>query len=458
MPLAEAKKEGLAGDQGRTGPSPSRRFGITLYRNGRKLRTFFPEKSMTIGREPDNDIVYHQWSGSERFTLVEKVGAERFFLNVTDNVVGKVRFAKSEMDFSDLICSGVLPRKNGVYQFEITDGKEEELHFGELTFKIGFEIPPAPPEIVSISKIMPTRRSPLATMDDEDRRFTYLFLAILTLSVFFLIFAFRVGSASNLIKVQDIPEVVAQLVDVEDLQNQMTGTSETKTEGPGAGGGGGESKNYGPSGDGTGVLTTGLLGLLTTEGSSGGPSVVDILGNGSGVGDIDAVLGGLGGLTTSGAGGGLGGGGLGGLGGLGGSGGMDLAALLGGGGGGGFDSSELETAGTVTLTGPSSISGTGAGESGRTSSAISSVIAAHMAGLQSAYNAQLKRNPNLSGKIVVTFTINAQGVVTNAYVTSSTMNCPELESQIVSRIYGWKFPAVSGGEVTVIYPFVFIKT
>jgi TonB family protein len=250
--------------------------------------------------------------------------------------------------------------------------------------------------------------------------------------------------------------VVAQLVDVEDLQNEMSGTGESKTEGAGGGGGGG-GQNYGPSGEGPGVLSTGLLGLLTTEGFSGGPSVVDILGGSGGVGDIDAILGGLGGLTTSGAGGGLGGGGLGGLGGLGGSGGMDLAALLGGGGGGGFDSSELETAGTVTLTGPSSISGTGAGESGRTSSAISSVISAHMAGLQSAYNAQLKRNPNLGGKIVVTFTVNAQGIVTNAYVSSSTMNSPELESQVVSRIYGWKFPAVSGGEVTVVYPFVFIK-
>jgi len=454
MPLAEAKKESYAGEEGRTESSAPSRFGITLFRNGKKLRTIFPEKSVTIGRDRGNDIVYHLWSGTERFNLVEKIGANRFVLNITDKVVGKVRSAKSEVDFRDLICSGVLPRRNGLYQFEIAEGKEEELQFGELTFKFSFETPPAPPEIVSISKIMPTRRSLLATMDDEDRRFTYLFLSILTLSVFFLIFAFRVGTASNMIRVQDIPEVVAQLVDVEDLQNEMSGTGESKTEGAGGGGGG---QNYGPSNEGPGVLSTGLLGLLTTEGFSGGPSVVDILGGSGGVGDIDAILGGLGGLTTSGAGGGLGGGGLGGLGGLGGSGGMDLAALLGGGGGGGFDSSELETAGTVTLTGPSSISGTGAGESGRTSSAISSVISAHMAGLQSAYNAQLKRNPNLGGKIVVTFTVNAQGIVTNAYVSSSTMNSPELESQVVSRIYGWKFPAVSGGEVTVVYPFVFIK-
>lgn len=459
MPLAKKKRADGTIDGGGVATAEPRKLGLTILRNGKELRTFFPDETITIGRGADNDIVYYDWQGSEAFSLLEKTGPDRYLLNMTEQMTGKVSYMGSDVDFRTLIIQGLLPRKDGVYQLEVVEGKEGELQFGELTLRFGYISPPAPPEPVSIAEIMPTRRGLTSTMDEEDRHFTYLFLGTLTLSVFFLIFAFKVGPIGDSLRIVDIPEVIAELINVEDLEESMMGVGEGEGEAIGPGGGGGGGTNYGPgTDDGPGVYGTGLLGLLTTEGPSGGPSVVDILGGGGGAGDIDAILGGIGGLTTSGSGGGLGGGGGLGLGGLGGPGGMDLAALLGGGGGGGFDTSELETVGMVTLSGPQSISGTAEGESGRSSSAISNVISAHMAGLQSVYNAQLKKNPNLSGKVVVTFSINAQGIVTNAYISSSTMNCPEMESQIASRIYGWKFPAVSGGEVTVVYPFVFIKT
>jgi len=456
MPLANKRRKdtAFAGEGESLG---LRQLGLTVYRNGKKLRTFFPQEKVTIGRDDENDISYFDWGGKEGFVLLERTGANRYLLNLNDQMSGKVSYMGVEVDFRTLIVQGLLPRKDSAFQFEIVEGKAGELNVGELTFEFGYLSPPAfvPPVI---DKIRPKRRSFTSTLDDEDRNFTYLLLGCLVLSAFFLIFAFIVGPKDNLLKIVDMPDVIAELVNVDDLEASMMGSEEGTGEGTGGGGGGGGGVNLTGGGDGTNVYSTGLLGILTTEGPSGGPSVVDILGGGGGASDIDAVLGGLGGLTTSGFGGGLGegGGGLG-LGGFGGSGGMDLAALLSS-GGGGFDSSELDMAGTVTLTGPSSVSGTAVGESGRSSSAISGVISAHMSGLQSAYNAQLKKNPNLQGKIVVTFTINAQGTVTNAYVSSSSMNSPEMESQIISRIYGWKFPAVSGGEVTVVYPFIFVKT
>jgi TonB family protein len=197
----------------------------------------------------------------------------------------------------------------------------------------------------------------------------------------------------------------------------------------------------------------------STKKGEGGGSVLDLLGSSSGSGDLDSLLSGAGGITT-GEGGGLGGGG-GGLGlGLGGEGGglgdLSIDSLVEGSMEGG--STELKKSGSVSISTPSSISGEGASSSGRTSSAIYSIVKAHSGGIQHAYELQLKSNPGLGGKIVVQFTISASGSVSSVSIVSSTVNNSALESAVVNRIYNWRFPPVDEGSVTVVYPFVFVST
>ncbi|UCH78942.1 MAG: TonB family protein [Candidatus Coatesbacteria bacterium] len=95
---------------------------------------------------------------------------------------------------------------------------------------------------------------------------------------------------------------------------------------------------------------------------------------------------------------------------------------------------------------------------GLTPSQINATITKRRSGIQSEYNALLKSNPHLGGgKIVVRFTIAADGRVTSAEVLSDTVGNAELSSAIVRRVRSWKFPR-AGGESTVIYPFVFVST
>jgi TonB family protein len=111
----------------------------------------------------------------------------------------------------------------------------------------------------------------------------------------------------------------------------------------------------------------------------------------------------------------------------------------------------------VSVAGPTSIECPGASSEGRSAARINSVVRRHLAGIHNLYNAELKKNPDIgAGEITFEFVISADGSVKDVDVLSSTMNSPDLESSIISRIYGWRFPAIEEGEVTVVYPFLFV--
>jgi hypothetical protein len=242
---------------------------------------------------------------------------------------------------------------------------------------------------------------------------------------------------------------------------EVTGVGIVEETGEGAGGGGGGGGSGG--GVGEGIPTTGVVAAITALGGTGsGRSLADILGAGGGSGDLDGIVSGIGGLRGAGGGGGLGGGlGAGGAGGTGLGGGMEGIAGLGGGfgpggpGGGRLTKKRV----SVSAAAPSSVGGEAAGEANRSPQVIASVIRRHLAGIQNAYNSALKKNPNLgSGKITVRFTIAADGSVTSASLVEDTLNCAPLSSSILGRVRSWRFPTVVTGNVTVVYPFVFVAS
>ena len=57
--------------------------------------------------------------------------------------------------------------------------------------------------------------------------------------------------------------------------------------------------------------------------------------------------------------------------------------------------------------------------------------------IQYCYQRELKRDPNLKGKIVVRFTIDISGKVRIVNIISSTLNNARVERCVVSRIQRW---------------------
>lgn len=90
--------------------------------------------------------------------------------------------------------------------------------------------------------------------------------------------------------------------------------------------------------------------------------------------------------------------------------------------------------------------------------AINRAVAAYTGGLRYLYNKELRKNPDLEGKLTVSIMISPSGTVAECHVVESTLHAPELEKAVLDRIRKWTFPPVASKPVTVTYPFVFFPT
>ncbi|MBL7995277.1 AgmX/PglI C-terminal domain-containing protein [bacterium] len=184
-------------------------------------------------------------------------------------------------------------------------------------------------------------------------------------------------------------------------------------------------------------------------GSSGKYASVDFSGSSSGLDDVLGQIGGLGEAggsgsdrTVLGAGGGVGGeGGLG-----------DLTALLGD--PGGLSVSAGESGGGLIGVGKASIAG-GAG-AGASAGEIQSVIDANAAAVNSCYQKELKKSPDLKGKLSVAIKVNQAGRVAGVNVTQNTVG-NAVSSCVTNKIRGWSFPKGKKGVITINQTFVFTK-
>lgn len=195
-------------------------------------------------------------------------------------------------------------------------------------------------------------------------------------------------------------------------------------------------------------------GVLAVAGAVGGSgsgryAAVDFSGSSMGLDNVLGQLGSIGdadggsGKTVLGAGGTVGGGG----GGI-----EDLTAAL---GGSGNVSVVGGTAGSGLIgVGRASVSGGGGG--GASAADIQSVIDQNAAAVNSCYTRELKKNPDLKGKLTVQIKINPMGRVAGVSVVTNTVG-NEVAQCVQSKIRSWKFPQGKKGMITVNQTFVFTK-
>jgi outer membrane biosynthesis protein TonB len=88
--------------------------------------------------------------------------------------------------------------------------------------------------------------------------------------------------------------------------------------------------------------------------------------------------------------------------------------------------------------------------------AVRRVIRSILSQIRACYEKQLRLNPTLSGKVVITFEIAEQGRVTSAVPKSSSLPDPEVGRCVAARIKSQRFPEPPAGTIAVVdYPFVF---
>ncbi|MFQ5675198.1 MAG: AgmX/PglI C-terminal domain-containing protein, partial [bacterium] len=181
------------------------------------------------------------------------------------------------------------------------------------------------------------------------------------------------------------------------------------------------------------VSSKGVLALLTSTSSvASGNEVADILtGRDHSQKDLDKAISGLSGIRTGGSGDANGVSHV--KGGRSQSGGSidDLVADLGETDGGSF-----ERTGELVVVGESALvdGGNGNGIIGRNQDEVQGVILRHNSSIQYCYQRELKRNPNLKGKMVVRFSITPDGSVQDIEIVSSTLSNQKVECCVVNRI------------------------
>ncbi len=88
-------------------------------------------------------------------------------------------------------------------------------------------------------------------------------------------------------------------------------------------------------------------------------------------------------------------------------------------------------------------------------SLVSKEVRTRLGAIKACYERALKRNPNLSGKVKVRWTITAAGTVSSVEIDEDSLGDSEVTSCIRGLVSHWRFPAPSGGSVDVVYPFLF---
>src|SRR5450432_444709 len=196
------------------------------------------------------------------------------------------------------------------------------------------------------------------------------------------------------------------------------------------------------------VKSTGLLKLLGAK-ADGEGSIADVLGKGDVDRDQEKAFQGVGGIGVANnndqlrgiKSGGSGSGRVASVGGL--RGGGSIA-----GGGTGAAAVEKKVSGVVKSEAP-------AVDGELDPAMVAKEVRSRLGAIKACYERGLKRNPNLSGKIVIHWTITQAGTVSGVDVEQDTLGDAEVASCIKSLIARWRFPAPSGGSVEVSFPFVF---
>jgi hypothetical protein len=91
-------------------------------------------------------------------------------------------------------------------------------------------------------------------------------------------------------------------------------------------------------------------------------------------------------------------------------------------------------------------------------SRVTSKVRTRLGAIKDCYEQALHRNPTLSGRIIIHWTIAPTGSVSEVNLEQDTLHDAEVASCIMALVVRWSFPPRAGGPVDVSFPFVFRST
>jgi len=399
-----------------------------------------------------------------RFELFQLVGGD-YILNFTGDMTGKVALPGGVQKLEHLRETGAARNAGTHYQIKLADTSRGNIRMGDFT--VFFEFVSAPP-------ITPKPQLPAAVQRGFVKNIDWTFTTWVIFS-YMMFFGFIIYMENSDWKVdtgvEEVPERLARLIfeapteppTVEEEAEAGEGEEE-ETEAKAPDERPVKAREKEPAGGGVEAAEgrarivqeaaaqaeAMLLGALGGEGGVLG----DVLAGGAVTGnaaDVLALASGVGVATKSEAGrlrtrSGGGSGQKAGLGSLRKSQGAGKAAKE------GQSVKERDVRGNVGLKTGGDVGGSGEFDS----ALVQRQIKQRLKSITRCYESELRKNPSLSGKVTVTFTIQERGNVTDARATENTTGSPAVADCVTRTISRFRFnPGPDGGSVTFRYPFVF---
>ena len=76
-------------------------------------------------------------------------------------------------------------------------------------------------------------------------------------------------------------------------------------------------------------------------------------------------------------------------------------------------------------------------------------------GIQFCFENELKKNPGLRGKLIVSLTVEPGGRVSAVSMVEDSLRSSAVTGCVLAQMQSWKFPAIDAGTGTSNAPFVF---
>lgn len=84
-------------------------------------------------------------------------------------------------------------------------------------------------------------------------------------------------------------------------------------------------------------------------------------------------------------------------------------------------------------------------EGGLDRDVVEAVIARYAGQIRACYERGLQQDPDLRGRVSVSFVISGRGTVKQERINQSSLRSPVVEGCLLGKMRGWKFPNPVGG-------------
>ncbi len=448
----------------RTDSKVAKVLRIAVVQGGKVLeeRQLRRRETVTVGSTKGSTFVLPGVKLPEAFPLFEIRGSA-YHLRFTPQIDGKVGAGDGPLvDFSALVSQGAA-KKNSSGQFDLalTDASKGKVVWGDTTLLFQFVTPPPEPAKAVLPDV--ARGGWWRTID---RLFASLLLCSLAVH-FGLIAAVSGREVNEDVTLDEIPDRFAKLIipdkpvrPPKEKQKAAGADTQAKKEVKHEVAKKVAAKKSGPEDAEAAaarhaamvkaVAQKGLLRMLGADTGGSGGAIEDMLGSGSGTGDLASALAGAGGVSVAGAdsigAGGHKGGGTGGT--------ADIGALATHGGG----HVGLGSKGETRISASVSASAPEVESSSVDREAVSRYLRTRTRAIQECYERELKLNPKLKGKLSVQVTISTTGRVSDIEVDEDTLHSDEVLSCIKGRIRFWAFPFKPESDTPVQFSWSFVSS